>query len=109
MFRIYEDNWKFKASKYLQNGNNALSIMVTDEEGNEVEPYCVCSVNPGKSISPDKIAVKDYSENSGMVEFLRAEGIIEGEPTETIPSGFVTIPVFRLTRKGGDLFAEEAA
>lgn len=104
MFTVYEESWKFKTSRYSQNGNNALMIVVTDEEGNEIEPYCVCSVNPGKSIPEDQIAVKDYSENKGMVDFLRAEGIIEGDPTESISSGFVTIPVFRLSGKGKELF-----
>ena len=109
MFKVFADNWKFKTSNYIDNGNNALMIVVTDEAGNEIEPYCVCSVNPGKTIPSDKIAVKDYSENTGMVEFLREQGIIEGEPTENIPSGFVNIPVFRLSRKGAELFSAETA
>ena len=105
MFKIYADNWKFKASHYLQNGNNALMIVETTAKGFEVEMYCMCSVNPGVLVPEDCLAVKDYSENEGMVEFLKAEGVIEGDPVGKITSGFVEIPVYALTGKGMDLFA----
>ena len=109
MFKVYAENWKFKASHYLQNGNNALMIVETverDAKEFEVEVYCMCSVNPGVLVPENCLAVKDYSENAGMVEFLKAEGIIEGDPVGKIPSGFVEIPVYVLTQKGLDIFKD---
>lgn len=104
MFEIHAENWKFKTSRYMDNGNNALVIMDMDESGEEIDTYAVCSVNPGREIPCDMIAVKDWSENEGMVEFLKKEGVIEGDPVERIPSGFVTIKVFMLTKKWAKTF-----
>ena len=106
MFNVYAENWKFKASHYSQNGNNALMIVETTAKGFEVEMYCMCSINPGVLVPEDYLAVKDYSENEGMVEFLKAEGVIEGDPVGKIPSGFVEIPVYVLTQKGLDIFKD---
>jgi hypothetical protein len=89
---------KFKTAKYY-NGNLALQIV---DCGGLV---ATCTVN-GKAVftNGDIIGVKDYGENEGMVDFLKSIGIIEDRPTYKEISGFVTIPYFKLTESGKELF-----
>lgn len=83
-----------------QNGNLALQISST-EEG----PITTVTVNPGVVISHDQIAIKNWSENEGMDEFLKTLELIEDTPVRFIPSGYVKIPVYNLTESGKELFA----
>ncbi len=91
-------NCTFKTAKYY-NGNLALQIV--DDEG----LIATCTVN-GRAVftNGDIIGVKDYSENEGMVDFLKSIGIIEDTPIYKEFSGFVTIPYFKLTENGKELF-----
>lgn len=84
---------EFKATRY-GNGNLALAVE-SETEG----PICICSVNPGQKVDDGLLAVKDYSENEGMASTLLDMGII-GEKKYSIPSGWVSIPVYELTEKG---------
>lgn len=90
-------NCEFVTGRY-NNGNLALSVESRDEG-----PICTCTVNPGVVVTHDAIAVKNYSENEGMVEVLTEMGII-GRELYRIPSGWVEIPVHELTAKGLELF-----
>jgi len=90
-------NCEFVAGHY-GNGNLALQV-VSNDEG----PVTTCTVNPGEVVPPNAIAVKNYSENDGMVNTLKEMGII-GRELYSIPSGWVEIPVFELTEKGLELF-----
>lgn len=82
------------------NGNLALRVLAENDE-----PIMVASVNPGEEIPDDRIAIKDYSENQGIADTLVRYGYIEEEPEDLISSGFVEIPVYRLTEKGRALFS----
>ena len=95
-------NCEFRAC-YYGNGNRALRVESLTEG-----PICICSVNPGVPVPDDCIAIKDYSENAGMVHTLKQMGIIDRKVDE-IPSGFVTIPVYTLTPAGLDLWEREEA
>ena len=46
----------------------------------------------------DCVAIKDYSENEGLLALLINAGVVEPTPLTTIPCGFVNLPVHRLTR-----------
>ena len=87
---------------YYPNGNLALEVAIKDEG-----PLCTCTVNPGQTVGSHAIAVKNYSENEGMVEVLTEMGII-GRELYRIPSGWVEIPVHELTAKGLELFEVKA-
>jgi hypothetical protein len=50
------------------------------------------------------IAVKNWSENSGMDTFLKKMGIIEKNPICHLNSGFVKIPIYCLTKEGKKLY-----
>lgn len=94
--KTYEDCY-FVWDNYRNNGNIALMVM------NEIEgDIAICSVNGNRVNGENEIAIKDYGENEGMVDFLVSLGIIEAEPFYRENSGFVTIPYFRLTQKGID-------
>ena len=88
---------EFQTGRYC-NGNLALQV-VSETEG----PKCICSVNPGVQVPDDMLAIKDHSENEGMVNILTEMGII-GERRAVIESGYVKIPVHALTEKGRALF-----
>lgn len=84
---------EFNAARY-GNGNLALAVESATEGR-----ICICSVNPGQKVDDGLLAVKDYSENEGMASTLLDMGII-GEKKYSIPSGWVSIPVYELTEKG---------
>lgn len=93
---------RFNAARY-RNGNLALQIVAVKGGDYEGEPLCTVTVNPGFEIPDTQIAVKNWSENEGIDDLLTSLGVI-GELVETIPSGFVSIPVFELTESGRELF-----
>ena len=95
-------NCRFETGRYT-NGNLELEMVIVEDE----EPYSVCTVNPGFPIADGHLAIKDYSENEGMVSFLVSLGVIEEKPVDRISSGWVTIPVHKLTESGLELFKEE--
>lgn len=88
------ENCQFMVGLYA-NGNLGIEIW-SDEEG----PITKVTVNPDIKIPTDRIAIKNYSENEGMVDFLVEEDLIEPDPVQIIESGFVTIPVHKLTTYG---------
>ena len=93
------ENCSFRASRYSDNGNLAL-VVESPEEGR----IMTISVNPGLKLGDDVLAVKNYSENEGVDETLKELGIIHDAPVSRIPSGWVEIPVYKLTEKGRELF-----
>lgn len=57
-------------------------------------PYAMATVN-FPNLQPTEVAIKDYSENEGVLDFLLANHIIE-QPHRYIQSGWVNIPVCKL-------------
>lgn len=85
-----------KANRYLTGGNVALEA--TCEDG---EPWDVLTINlTGVSIPRNCVAVKDYSEGAGNLRTLADAGLVESCPVGVVRSGFVAIPICRLTKKG---------
>jgi len=84
------DDCFFQLAEYAENGNTALSIM-SESEG----PIATCTVNLDKLPSSDLAAIKNYSENAGMDQFLARLKVIT-EQVHNINSGYVTIPIYRL-------------
>ena len=88
-------NW----ARYVDSGEIALSLVAaaTDGDSFEGEPIAKATVNIEHPIPPHCIAVKDYSENDGMVEALVAAGVIESEQVAVHQVGHVVVPIHRLT------------
>lgn len=95
------ENCMFCVNRYVNNYNLALSIY-SENEG----PITTCTINTEHISKADEIGVKDYSENVGMVNFLKHMGIIEGDPVHIQNSGWVEIPYYKLSESGKELFNE---
>lgn len=94
--------------RYRSTRNLAVQLVIHNPDGAienyfHNEPMTVATVNLGP-LPDDRIAIKDYSENEGMVKSLAAAGFIEPSPCETVDSGFVRIPVHKLTPAAIDEF-----
>lgn len=72
------------------NGNPAIQLFDTEDGCT----YAIATVNtPG--LQKDEVAIKDYSENEGMLNFLLTNNIVE-QPHRKIESGYVTLPVCKI-------------
>lgn len=67
-----------------------ISIELYSVRGKKL--VATASVGLRVSVPPGYVAIKDYSENSGMLQAL-VEAKIVAEPSYYVPSGFVEIPV----------------
>jgi hypothetical protein len=81
-----------KMSKYT-NGQHRMDF-IDIEDG---FPVLVASVSIQENISSDEIAIKDYSENEGVLKFLMEKGIVSS-PLKYFNSGFVRIPLCKLMK-----------
>lgn len=86
------ENCYFYGSQYQESGNIALEIW-SNEEG----PICRVTVHPGIKVPEDCIAIKNYSENEGVVDWMKSMGFIEDAPVRIIKTGWVEIPVYKMT------------
>jgi hypothetical protein len=72
-------------------GNKALRLI----DSTDGSPVATCTVNL-PDLKSDEIAIKDYSENQGMLDFLLENNIITS-PHRYLESGYITnIPVCKL-------------
>ena len=83
-------------AKYSNNNN--LALLFRREEDDESDYYGVISVNTALTLPNNMTAIKDYSENEGVLEALISQGIITG-PVRYISSGYVSIPVVKVVHK----------
>ena len=80
-------------TEYQSPKNIALLAVMETKAGRE--PFGMITVNVQQELKPGRVAIKDWSENEGLLDILVEEGIIS-EPLAYIPSGFVEIPICRL-------------
>ena len=79
-----------KMSRY-SNGQHRMEL-IDSEDG---LPVLVASSAIDESLESDQIAIKDYSENEGVLKFLIEEGIISS-PLKYFNSGFVRITICKI-------------
>jgi hypothetical protein len=81
--------------EFCEYGNGTPAIRLNDAI--DGSPVAVASVNlEGISkVETGEIAIKDYSENQGMLKALKDVGIVS-EPIRHVKSGYVNIPVCKL-------------
>ena len=84
-----DDILSLSVEQYEVDGSSAITLI--DEEG---YPYMTPSVHV-QGLGPDEIAIKDYSENEGILDVLVQAGIVS-KPHRQVQSGYVTIPVCKL-------------
>ena len=79
-------------SKY-GNGQNAILL----DYASNGQSYKVASVAIDQPLQSDEVAIKNYSENEGILETLLESGII-ATPHRFISSGFVQIPICKMKK-----------
>ena len=89
------DNCFFKTGKYADN-TPAIHIHQNTQYG--VEPILTATVSLGVPLPDGCILVKDYSENEGVLEFLKNLGVVT-KVMCYLPSGYVSIPVCKYDPK----------
>lgn len=93
MTRVRFKGWDCIVEKrQYENGRPALQL-IDAEDGS---PIATATVNlPDVPLGKNEVAIKDWSENEGMLAALTEAGVVK--PTgQTIRSGFVEVPVCEL-------------
>lgn len=81
---------ELKVTRYAH--GNRIALLIVDSEG----PIAYCTVNiPEEPMAEDEVAIKDYSENEGMLETLM-EAKVVSMPVRHIRTGHVIVPVCKL-------------
>ncbi len=90
-YNLFDKDYQVTLSttEYRQGGT---AIQLHDAE--DGSPFATATVWM-EGLSEGEVAIKNYSENIGMLTFLVTNGIVE-QPHREIHSGFVKIPVCRL-------------
>ena len=101
-YEKYEDCY-FEFGNYIDTNNLALTIM-SDTEG----PIATVTVNVGRSFEIGVTAIKNYSENEGMLDWLYSMGFVK-KVLYNIEQGFVSIPVVELDLNLVSKFVKEGA
>jgi hypothetical protein len=76
-----------------RNGQIAISLISQDGE-----PWLDATCSLPSPVAADCVAIKNWSENEGLPSILLHAGVIEGAPVAHVRSGFVAVPIYRLTR-----------
>lgn len=79
-------------SEYM--GNDAAALMLSSVD--TMELVLTASVNASVNCGTDKCFIKNYSENSGVEEWLIKNNIIGAESLASVPSGFVSLPLYTI-------------
>jgi len=89
MMKFKQWDCDIKYSHYME--NKQIAILLKDSnDGSPVATASVCL--PDYNFKKNETAIKDYSENEGMVKCLVDAGIIE-LTGETVRSGWVDVPI----------------
>jgi hypothetical protein len=90
--KLHDTELVVQFEKYSNNNKTAITLY----EKETGEPYTVATVNvPG--LEDNEVAIKDYSENEGVMQALFMAGYIS-EPLRMQSSGFVSIPICKLLK-----------
>jgi hypothetical protein len=82
--------------EFARYGNGRVAIKLFSEE--DRAPWITASVNlPDVVMEPDCIAIQNHEGNTGIAALLVENGILEPYVIDIRPSGFVSIPIYRLT------------
>lgn len=97
------NKWSCRAqfARYDNNGNLAIDLIADGSDQEDVfdgEPIATATTNISP-LSEGLVAIKNYSENEGMVVSLSQAGIIEPTPIDWMHEGYVSVPVFRLSEQ----------
>jgi len=90
----YSDDVYTLVPRWSKYGNGRIALQLYSVE--DGQPYATASINlPEQDIKPDEVAIKDYSENEGILDAIVIAGLVE-TPHRFVRSGMVRIPVCRI-------------
>ena len=96
MLKVKFKEWNCIAQFSHYNANDRVAIQLVEE--GTYDPIATATINlPTVNIKPGNVAIKDYSENEGMVKSLTDAGII-GELKAIHYSGHVQIGIYELLK-----------
>jgi len=79
---------------FAKYNNNRTAILL--EDSIDLSTVVVATINiPEHPLDVDEVIIKDYSENSGILDCLIQNKVIS-EPVRFIQTGYVTVPVCKL-------------
>jgi hypothetical protein len=84
---------ELRVHRYAKPANVCLRLVT--QEG---EPMATATVNPNTLLPEGIVAIKDYSENAGILTALEAAGVVE-HTGESVPVGFAEAQLCRLLVK----------
>jgi hypothetical protein len=91
IYNLFDNDYEVQVQKAeYKNGGTALQL-IDAEDGS---PFATATLWV-EGLASDEVAIKNYSENLGMLTFLVTNKIVE-QPHRQINNGFVNIPVCRL-------------
>lgn len=93
---VFDVECEVEIYKNTCNGN--MEIQLYCFEDGFREPFLTASCVVG-GLTEGELAIKNYSENEGILDVLTNENIV-CKPHRFIPSGFVTLPIVRLSTLG---------
>ena len=97
--KVKFNKWDCKVVFTTYKNNSRTAIELVEDTPPYFESVAIASLNlPNENISRDEIAIKDYSENEGMLRCLVKAGIVS-EPIRIVQSGFVNVPICKLLIK----------
>lgn len=98
-------NWKcfVKLGQYGSGGRLAIQLLSDEENADKGvyygEPIAVATVNiPDIVLKDNEIIIKNYSENEGILNTLKENGLI-GNIKREVSTGHVTVHVVEKTKK----------
>jgi hypothetical protein len=90
--------------KFAQYDNGRLAIRLFDPSEGLIT---TATTNlPEVSLGEDEVFIKDYTENVGVLSFLLDNGFVE-QTGRTVRSGYVAIPIVKITPKLKSLISLE--
>ena len=106
----YQTHWGTEYDCFLEYDaeQHMISMYSIDPDDGFVEPFMQVTKIPasGYPLMPGYVAVKNYSENEGILEALIALRVLD-KPVKRIPSGFVFLEICKvhprtIRKYGGD-------
>ena len=91
--RVEFRGWACRVERASYGGTDRIALpLYAVEDGS---PVAVATVNlPELALAADEVAIKDYSENEGILALLIAAGVVS-PPQYQVRSGYVTLHVCR--------------
>lgn len=90
-YRLFEKDYQVHVEKKLyKNGGTAITLTDADDG----MPFATATTWI-EGLAENEVAIKNYSENAGMLDFLIKNEIVQ-PPYRNVNSGFVYIPICKL-------------